>query len=312
MSSKGNMVMPIEAFDALENIMENPDADADKSLSAFGYKWGEQLVNILGETCSMEELDQFVKQISWEAGISKIKLKVGDGEIKVKIDETKIRNPHFLGGFMAGMISELLSDERKSRRYSFDVKKSEKNNHIFSLKEIEMTEKSETESENPPIHRDIENGYSYIVIEDEPTEAKKTCGIFQDFVTHGYVGMCMTTLIPTKVKGLYDLENTDVAWLTDYKTGSSEFRELNPKRLEFEISRDARKFLNQEGDRILMIHGLEYLIRHNGFEKISDFLDTLNRIISAKDNILICPIYPKALKELDYSNLKTILKIVGA
>ncbi len=312
MSSKGNMVMPIEAFDALESIMENPDADVDKSLSAFGYKWGEQLVNMLGETCSMDELEQFVKQLAWEAGISKLRLKEDGKIIKIKVDETKIDNPHFLGGFMAGMISELLSDERTIRRFSFELKKSDRDEHIFYLNEVEISQKSERESENPPIHKDIKNGYSYMIVEDEPTDAEKTYDIFKDFVTHGFVGMCMTTLIPTKVKERWDMEQTEVAWLTDYKTGSSEFRELNPKRLEFEISRDARKFLNQEGDRILMIHGLEYLIRHNSFEKISDFLDTLNRIISAKDNILICPIYPKALKELDYSNLKTIFKIVGA
>lgn len=121
----------------------------------------------------------------------------------------------------------------------------------------------------------------------------------------------MTTSYPSKIKERYGFESTEIIWLTDYKTGSSEFRELDPKRLEFEISRDARKFLKEGEESVLMVHGIEYLIRHNGFDKVSDFMDTLSRIIYANDNMLICPIYPNALREIDYSNLKTVFKVIG-
>lgn len=314
MNEKGNIVMPVEAFDALETILKDPDADLDKSLSAFGYKWGESLVVELDESCEKEELPHFVKQLAWEAGISKLYLRLKDDEILVDILESRIENAHFIGGFISGLISELMSTSEESKRYGFKSVKEERDVTCllsYIVKETKIKEEFEEKRESPIQHHDILKGETYLVIEDDPTEAKKSFDIFADFVTHGFIGMCMTTTIPSKIKETYGFESTDISWLTDYKTGTQEFRELNPNRLEFEISRDAKRFLKEEGQRILMIHGLEYLIRHNGFDKISDFLDTLSRIIYAKNNILLCPIYPKALKEIDYSNLKTILKVIG-
>lgn len=312
MNDKGNIIMPIEAFEALEWILENPDTDIDRSFSAFGYKWGERMVDMIEEHCTKEELPQFVKQISWEAGISKLEMEIEEKDekgVSVSVKETSIENPEFLGGFLSGVISQLLSEEERVQLGYEILDKGE--GLDFRITETRIEGKLEREEKEPMKYTGIENGEKYIVIEEDPVDAAKSFDIFQDFVTHGHQGLCMTTSYPSKVKEKYGFESTEIIWLTDYKTGSKEFRELDPKRLEFEISRDSRRFLKDGKERVMMIHGIEYLIRHNGFEKVSDFMDTLSRIIYANNNILVCPIYPNALRGIDYSNLKTIFKVIG-
>ncbi len=310
MTEKGNIVMPIEAFDALETILQSPDAGTNQSLSAFGYKWGEHLVSMLEEHCKLEELEQYLKQIAWEAGISKLELETTDESIHIHIKESGINNQYFLGGFLTGAISELLSTEDEQKQYGFEFGKGSKELSMV-IKETSFTHSGEPEDDSPTKYPDIERGERYMVLEKEATDPCLSFDILKDLTHHGYNGLCMTTMIPTKAMESYGLNETNFVWLTDYRTGTQEFKEMNPKRLEFEISRDTRKFLSDNEKRILVIHGLEYLIRHNGFDKVAEFLDTIGRIVSASDNILICPIYPKALREIDYSNLKTIFKIIG-
>ncbi|MGM0510462.1 MAG: DUF835 domain-containing protein [Thermoplasmatota archaeon] len=311
MNGKGNVVMPIEAFDALESILKNPDTDVDRSFSAFGYKWGERMVDMIEERCSRDELKQYVKQISWEAGISKMELVEVGQDIKITVRETGIDNTDFLGGFLSGVISRLLSGEEESEQFGYELIDEGEDKITFKVSEIRVEGGVEKEEKEPMKYSDLNFGEKYLVLEEDPVDAEKSFDILHDFVTHGSPGLCMTTSYPSKIKERYGFESTEIIWLTDYKTGSSEFRELDPKRLEFEISRDARKFLKEGEESVLMVHGIEYLIRHNGFDKVSDFMDTLSRIIYANDNMLICPIYPNALREIDYSNLKTVFKVIG-
>ncbi len=310
MTEKGNIIMPIEAFDALETILISPGADTNRSLSAFGYKWGERLVGTLDEHCTVDELEQYVKQIAWEAGISKLELEIKDDLIRTRIRESGINNHFFLGGFLTGVISELLSTDEEQKQYGFELEE-ESPELTMVIREIDFSQSKEMEDSSPLKYPNIESGERYMILEKEAMDPSTSFDILKDLTHHGYNGLCMTTMIPTKVTETYGLDKANFVWLTDYKTGAQDFKEMNPKRLEFEISRDTRKFLGEGEKRVLLIHGLEYLIRHNGFDKIADFLDTIGRIVSATDNLLICPIYPKALREIDYSNLKTIFKIIG-
>ncbi len=311
MGERGNIVMPLEAFDALEAILQSPDADTNSSFAAFGHKWGERLVQMLDERCTPEELNQFVKQIAWEAGISKLDVKRTDNDnISVDVKESGINNHFFIGGFLTGVISELLSTDEEHIQYGFELT-GDAQRLSFIIQETLYSQKSKTIDNSPTKYPHLEPGERYLVIEENSTEPARAFDILNDLIRHGYLGLCMTTIIPTKVMEKYGLHETNFIWLSDYRTGAQEFKEMGPMRLEFEISRDARKFLDDPGHRVLVIHGIEYLIRHNGFDKISNFLDTISRIVSANDNILICPIYPKALREIDYFNLKTIFKIIG-
>ncbi len=308
MTEKGNIVMPIEAFDALESILKSPDVDTNRSLSAFGYKWGERLVGMLDEHCTHDELEQYVKQIAWEAGISKLELEMNAGNIRIRINESGINNHHFLGGFLSGVISELLSTNQEQKQYGFELE--EDSPVTLLINETSFSSSGEVEASTPSKYPHIKPGERYMIVEDDATTPNMSFDILKDLTLHGYNGLCMTTILPTKVIDAYELDKTNFVWLTDYKTGAQGFKEMNPKRLEFEISRDTRKFLSENEHGVLVIHGLEYLIRHNGFDKMVDFLDTIGRIVSAKNNLLICPIYPKALREIDYSNLKTIFKTI--
>ena len=309
MNERGNIVMPVEAFDALEAILNSPDGDADRSLSAFGFRWGERLVGMLEEHCDYNELDRHVKQIAWEAGISKLELKLEDTEMHISVKESGIKNNNFLGGFLSGVISELLSSADEKKQFGFELEADEPVLK-FSIKEATYSGPQKLIDKSPTRHPEIEFGEKYMIIEDDATDPKLSLDMLKDLVCHGNSGLCLTTIIPTKLKSKYDVHGVNFVWLTDYRTGAQEFKEMDPKRLEFEISRDARNFLSQENS-VMLLHGTEYLIRHNGFQKMVDFLDTVGRIVSAKNNVLLCPIYPKALREIDYSNLRTIFKVIG-
>ncbi len=310
MGDRGNIVMPLEAFDALEAILQSPDADTDRSFAAFGHKWGQRLVEMLDERCTLEELEQFVIQIAWEAGISKLDVKKTYEGISIRVKESGINNNSFIGGFLTGVISELLSTDEEQKQYGFELAGDAKE-QTFIIRETLYSQGSKTIDESPVKYPSLVPGERYLVIEEDATEPVKAFDILKDLTEHGYLGLCMTTILPTRAMENYGLHGTNFIWLTDYRTGAQEFKEMGPMRLEFEMSRDVRKFLSDQRHRVLVIHGIEYLIRHNGFDKISNFLDTVSRIVSANDNLLICPIYPKALKEIDYSNMKTIFKMIG-
>lgn len=132
----------------------------------------------------------------------------------------------------------------------------------------------------------LEAGHSYLVKEEKP---EKSFSIFVDLITHGYRGMCITRSSPIEIREKYNMKRTPVIWLTEIK---GEYNVFDVQHLvRFILSfLDASK---RKG--VILLHGLEYLITHNGFPSTLKALHFINDYIIQNGAHMIIPISPLTL-----------------
>lgn len=147
---------------------------------------------------------------------------------------------------------------------------------------------------------DLEKGCSYMIREKVP---KKSFDIFVDYVTHDFMGLCITRMHPEKVKKNYKLKKTPILWLSQLKDNLS----IHPNDL-VELSRYTREFVTRIEKTIILLHGLEYLITQNNFDVILKLIQNLNDQVVATNSILLVPTNPKALSLEQLSILESELK----
>lgn len=134
-------------------------------------------------------------------------------------------------------------------------------------------------------------GISYLVEEAEPVKSYR---IFSKLLGFGR-GLCITRLPEDKIRERYGL-NFEHLWLTKAKTPHS----IDPVELEG-LMQLLTSFL-EEGRRIILLDGIEYLIIQNNYKTILKFIQSLNSTVIVKKSVLIIPVNPSALdpKELAF------------
>jgi hypothetical protein len=138
----------------------------------------------------------------------------------------------------------------------------------------------------------LESGYNYLILSPQPREGFES---FAELVGDGAKGMVITTTKPEKALREHGLEAADVEklWLTDSKAAGA----VNPKRIEFELTRDTVAFLKKNPKGVLMIEGVEYLISEASFEKASRFVKKLADLASGTGATLIVTVNPAVVKD---------------
>ena len=160
---------------------------------------------------------------------------------------------------------------------------------------IEFDFPEEPTVENNPIQDNmIENkdeySYLYLVKEEKPVKSYK---IFQGFIEDGVHGLCISRMHPTHLTNSYGLNSNNIIWLchTDGKNN------VDPKDLSKLVDR-INSFILENGNSVILIDGLEYLISHNGLKKVLSSLNDLHNQIR-RETMFILPIHPKALRKED-------------
>jgi hypothetical protein len=154
----------------------------------------------------------------------------------------------------------------------------------------------------------VEPGYNYLIIShDRATVYDLMVNLLK---SKKLVGLCITSTFPEKVKKEYNLQNTDVVWVSD-TTGDPTI--LNPKRLEFETMRTIGNFLKGKKDAVLMLDGFEYLIVENGFEKVLKFIKKINDLSSVNHSTFLVPLGPDSITPEQVGTLrKEFDKVIDA
>jgi hypothetical protein len=137
--------------------------------------------------------------------------------------------------------------------------------------------------------------YLYLVKEEKPEKSFK---IFLGFLADGVNGLCISHMDPEHISSSYGLNAKNIIWLCQNDGENN----INPKDLS-KLATRINEFINENGNSVILLEGLEYLITQNGLQKVLEILNSLNANIE-KDSMFILPIDPKALRKTDFDQLE--------
>ena len=143
---------------------------------------------------------------------------------------------------------------------------------------------------------DLENGYTYLLEDEEPNEAFT---YLFDALDSGRKGFYVTRNHPRKVSRKYKLEKASYLWLTKMPGENN----LRPSQLA-KINQFSEGFLKNSPGGLMVIEGLEYLATHNGFEAVLSMVQSLKDLASVTEGILIISVSPSAMEKGQLKNLE--------
>ncbi|MFP4170030.1 MAG: DUF835 domain-containing protein [Methanomassiliicoccales archaeon] len=296
---KSFIVLPGQALTDLREELELiVDEGASGTLERFGYRAGLNLIRDLGVECSPEELKGVLPQLWYEAGLSGMSVESLGEEMTFLLTDP-VEGMHragcdFARGYLMGMISRLLDE-----RYTAEGTYLEEGYRLVLRPQGQV---HTTEGMGRP-ERELETGYSYLIEDDDPHPAFR---LFEDYITHGRAGMCISREYPEKLKEKFDLGNASMLWLS-YDRDIGYVRE--PTNIPL-IYSEVKSFLDAEEDRIVLISGLEYMISQSTFIKVLKFVQLLNENVAVRDSLLLLPISPETLDDKEIKMLERELKVL--
>ncbi len=150
---------------------------------------------------------------------------------------------------------------------------------IFSLPESNLATDTKFE---------LKAGYSYLV---ENEDIDSSFAIFEDFITHGYRGICISRVPPYRIIEKLNLKRTPVFWLSRL-SGENNVHEVK------DLINIVVSFL-ETGDEnsIILLQGFEYLITHHGFLNSLKAIHFINDYIKKNEALMILPLLPQTFEE---------------
>jgi hypothetical protein len=164
--------------------------------------------------------------------------------------------------------------------------------------------KKKTEEEPGVLELDLEEGKAYIITQEG---ADRSYERFISEMVNGASGLCFTRTYPKNLQKRHDLSEAKVLWLSrDAEKGG-----LMPTNLGL-ITNEVDKFLQQheDGRRIILLDGMEYLIAQNNFGKVLKLLNHLNDMVGVSGGVLMIPFDMASVEEKEAAMLKADLEVV--
>ncbi|MGQ9587205.1 MAG: DUF835 domain-containing protein [Thermoplasmata archaeon] len=148
----------------------------------------------------------------------------------------------------------------------------------------------------------IEEGICYVVRERKPFLAYK---LFEGNLSEGVPGLCVTRQFPEKVKGVFDLKDSRILWLS-HTPGKDHHNPTSIGTLATIIS----SFIERYKKCIVLIDGLEYLVINNGFQQVLRFVEHINEQVMQSRSTVIIPISPNAFSEKELALLERNVEVI--
>lgn len=145
----------------------------------------------------------------------------------------------------------------------------------------------------------LEAGTNYLLFENK---AKMAFELFAQLLDDDSNGLCITTTFPQKVTKKHNLKNAEMKWLSE--TSTDEEETINPKRLDFEVTRLISHYFKDLDNSVVLLDGLEYLLLENGFSKVIKFVKKINDISSLTTSTFIVVINKGSLKTEEMTMLQ--------
>lgn len=136
----------------------------------------------------------------------------------------------------------------------------------------------------------LQRGYNYLVVAPSPEPAYRW---FNGLLVQGVPGIVLSKTFPEKLKREYGLASAEMYWISDTSPGP---KILDPRRLDFEITRAFSNFAKANRGGVVLLDGIEYLVVENGFDKVFKFLKKVNDLSGPNELTLIVPMAPNSLE----------------
>ena len=145
----------------------------------------------------------------------------------------------------------------------------------------------------------IEEGLNYLIDRETPDVAYTT---LSKLAAEGASAMLISPVHPNKVNKSYDMENVEVFWLSDV-TGDTP--SLDPSKMEYELAEKIITFIKEkEANAVVLLDGLELLVQGHSFDKVMEFIHTINEVASVNGATVLVYVNGKAFKEVELNQLK--------
>ncbi len=164
------------------------------------------------------------------------------------------------------------------------------------------TEEVHWEEEDMPETPRLRESHCYLI---KGANQSRSYEIFAGIVSNGTKGICFTREYPDKVVEKYGLDSVPIFWLC-HSLGKER---INPKRLGL-LVREIVSFMQQNGNSVILLDGLEYLITNNDFERVIKTLHSIIEAVVQKSSILIIPVNPDTLNKRELALLERNMDVV--
>lgn len=108
----------------------------------------------------------------------------------------------------------------------------------------------------------------------------------------------ISRLNPKRIEDEFNLEDSEVKWLTDKESEETETISPNLERLSWLLEKKSKE------DSVILLDGLEYLISNVNFEAALKFIRHMVDIVSETESIFLVIVNPNALEEKEVSVLE--------
>ena len=149
----------------------------------------------------------------------------------------------------------------------------------------------------------VRRGVSYLIEEKKPVLAYR---LFRDLIAEPLPGLVITRQYPDRVRLEQDLLTMRILWLS-FTPGEDSHDPTAIGTLSEAISR----FIdNQNGEAVVLLDGLEYLVVNNGFLQTLMFVEHVNEFVMRRKAVVLIPVAPEALTEKERALLKRNLEVL--
>lgn len=150
---------------------------------------------------------------------------------------------------------------------------------------------------------DIEKGVCYLVKEKKPDVSYR---LFEVLLEQKLPGLIITRQYPERVRRERDLPEARIIWLSH--TPGEDFH--NPTAIGT-LAKVVQKFIeDNNGEGVILLDGLEFLIINNGFLQTLMFVEHVNEFIMQHRAIFLLPVSPETLEEKELALLERNVKVL--
>ena len=100
------------------------------------------------------------------------------------------------------------------------------------------------------------------------SDVEKCFRAFKELVSEKKSGLFITRLHPEEIMEQYELENTEILWLTKSTTDKSSFDPSQIEKLRWTI----KNYVAGHKNSVVLLDGLEYLILQNNFDNVLNLI----------------------------------------
>ena len=138
---------------------------------------------------------------------------------------------------------------------------------------------------------ELQRGLAYLFA---GPSADASYAAFNELLAGGARGLCLTRHNPDIIRERYGLK-CPVIWLARTDRASENYQNVHPEHI-LKIHTIVTVFLRIEGDSVIILDGLEYLVMNNDFTSVLKLLSLINEHIALTRARLLIPINPSALE----------------